>query len=271
MSVHPLADILEWYLHGIWQQVLLWVPLLRPASEPSIPPRFWREYWSYVWWNHDLDPARRPNRSWLRRWMTAVKEAFRVKVESVGDLARDAATRHVRGWLGWAQYGYTTFQAWIGVVESRVGAWVPGWASDLADAARRLYNWLPSEIRNSWQTWDGIWDEIKGLVWRWVTDRYEHARTLAYWAQDWIIWLANVLVAWYNNAHAFLDDFRHNARARVLSWLGAEYRRLLAFGANCLDFYFSLWSVHAQTLAAFLADPLGWLYNRAEDELVRRW
>ncbi|GAH26761.1 unnamed protein product [marine sediment metagenome] len=270
-SVYPLKDILEWYLHGIWQNVLIWIPLLRPSPEPYYPPQFWYEYWPRAWWNYGLDSTRRPDANWVWRWLTAVKEAFRVKVQNVGDVARDAAAVIVRYWLGYVQGAYTTFQAWIMAVEGRVGWWIPGWASNLADAAQRLYNWLPSAIRYSWQTWDQIWENIKASVRAWARARYDAAVGWASASWNWVTGWGNVFISWYNAAYLWLRAFQADPVGMVIGWLGPQWARLVRFALDCLDFWYNLWGSYAAILADFLADPLGWLYDRAEDELVRRW
>jgi hypothetical protein len=54
----------------------------------------------------------------------------------------------------------------------------------------------------------------------------------------------------------------------IFSWLGDTWQALVTFRNGPLEFYFNLWGAYAQRLGSFLADPMGYLYDHAEQFLA---
>lgn len=271
MRVYPISSILRWLFHGAFQQVLLWVPVLQPASEGSSPPDFWTDIYPRYVWGLTHDSRGRPNQQGITLWSIAARIAMRRAVDAVGDTARDAATAIVRGWLGYLSSRYPTFVAWVGSLDTKIGGWATSWLGSISEVIVKIYAMLPYGIRNGIQSWATLFDQVKSEVRQWALDRFTTTVQRAFQALAWINAFGVTLHNWYTQAHTWLDGFRSNPSAVVLGILGTTWSRVTQFDNLALTYYVNLWSNHAQTLADFLADPLGWLYDRIEDKLVREW
>jgi hypothetical protein len=163
----------------------------------------------------------------------------------------------------------------------------------LADAVTKLYGWLPPEIRAGIRSWTELFGSIIDQVQQWAQDRYDGARA---WYEGTRLtieaWVGEIR-SWWQTAAGWLDDFRYNAKARVLAWLGATWSwlealwndpfgvitgylgetwtKLYSFARDCLTFWYNLWGQYGSEIGAFWGNPLRWLYDRVESFLVSIW
>ena len=292
---YSLGSIIGWAVYWVWQWIRYLLPdiIIRPDRVGSNPPYWWYSFASWSDWAYCVGYDGIPRACWYDHYREALIAALGAWVSEVGDWASSAATNAVKGWLGYIWYGYSSFSSWLLALWRRVGEVLPGWAYNVADALNRLYLWIPSQIRYGLQSWSSLFDSITNGVKDWVRSIYDYARGRALAAWDWIIASGQTLTWWYNSAHSWLDDFRYNASVRVRGWLGSAWDwlvgfsqnpagvilaqlgvawiRLRLFAENAVTFYFNLWSEYASEIGEFWGDPLGWLYDRAEDYLVSKW
>lgn len=292
---HPLSQILEWVWFGILQWVKWIVPnyIIRPDKVGRDPPWWWSEVRSPYDWFGCVDEIGLPLSCWFENYFHAVYEQLGHWIWEIGQWAKEQGEAFVRFVVGYVKSGFYNFQDWMTWLEGVTGGVVPYFAGSLSDAAIRLYYWLPSDVRQNLTTWATIFENIKTSVKNWVQTTYDTAKQYATSAYNWVIATGSTLSGWYNIAHSWLDDFRNNAATRVVGWLGGAWSwvvafwnnpqgtitgylgsvwsNLVAFANNALSFWFNLWGSHAEEIGQFWSDPLGWLYDRVEDELVNRW
>jgi hypothetical protein len=272
MPIYSILDILGWIVHGWWQRFViehnLWAGLA--FTEPDDAPQMWLDIYPEWLWDHGLTNGK-PDWYWCFHYTGCARVHFENWVFDKTDSARDTAVSWVRAFTGYVRYGYTRFEYWVDTIWNRVGAYSLWWADNLTAAADWLRNKLPDEIRSSWSTWSDIWEGIKDAVKDWARARFDAAVVWATDAWAWVIGTGNLLKSWWDTAAAWLDDFRQNAYERVTTWLGTTWTRAVTFFRDAGTFWYNLWGSYATEIGAFWADPLGWLYDRAEAELVRRW
>lgn len=292
---YTLLTIVGWYLFGLIQWVRHTVPdfIVRPERVSRYPPGWWTHYASWGAWFYCVGDDLYPRDCWFDAYFQAVWLALGHWVEEVGQWALGQARDFTRGITGWVQWGYSTFEHWLNAMRLRLGTYVPHFGADLADAANWLYLRLPSSIRHGLRSWADIWQSIRDDVIEWVQTAYGNAAGLALAAWTWVTETGQTLKAWWDNAHDWLDDFRQHTRERITSilgdawgWLvsfhenpyhritsilGPTWQRLASFGQEAVTFYFNLWGSHWREIGAFWADPLGWLYDRAEAFLLDKW
>jgi len=141
----------------------------------------------------------------------------------------------------------------------------------MMEALWNLWSWLPGDIRDNIVSWYDKFVAWYNAAISWAESRYEATRVWVANTGTWLVNGYNTVRGWYDSAHGWLDDFRWNAYARVTGWLGTTWTRAVTFFASAGTFWYNLWGSHAADIGAFWADPLGWLYDRVEAELVRRW
>ncbi|MBA7568663.1 hypothetical protein ES708_10397 [subsurface metagenome] len=137
---------------------------------------------------------------------------------------------------------------------------MPGWTTNLAAGLDSLYWKLPPSIRGGYGSWSELWDSIKDSVKKWATDSW-----------TWITGDGSLLKGWYDNVGIFVSDFKEDPAGTIKGLLGETWRKLVTFTRDCLTFYYNLWGSYRQTLADLVADPLGYLWDRAEQFLVDKW
>ena len=180
--------------------------------------------------------------------------------------AADLVNVAIRASLGFVQHAYTSFEDWIEAIWTRVGDYVPWWASSLVDAAVKLYNWFPTDIVNNWKDWGLIWAEIKGEVWAWALARFDAAKDWvadnAPWVVDWI----NFLATWYYAVGEWVTSFKNDPYGTVSGWLGPAWASWLIIRNGIVLFYNTVWVPFNTNLHDFLDHPVLWLYDRFDEE-----
>jgi hypothetical protein len=287
-----LTRILGWWLHGLVQYVREIAPLISPSSE-SGPPEFWYEYFQWSDWDWNISDAGIPNATLLRNWLWAVKRLLGRWIEETADGARDAALGFVRSWIGFALHGFGSFSDWIESLWHRAGEYVPGWATSLADAATRLYLWIPGRIRNGVASWDSWLDQKRDEAISWIESRWADLWSEIPRAVAWIFGAGGRAVEWVDRTRSFIDDLRSCPRAWLVAWLADPWRwlenfyrdpagtiagllgdpwpQLVEFSRSALLFWRNLWGSHAAEIGRFWEAPLEWLYERIEDFLCEKW
>jgi len=290
---YSFTQVWGWVYYGWVQRIRDIAPVVNPTPVDFGPPGWWWRWYSYTDWAYNLSAQSVPNSYWIRLWQDGSYSVFKDYISEIGTGAKEDAQNTVRGWLGYIQGAYPTFSSWLGSVSTWVGPLGLWWTNNLTTGVNWVRYKLPEVIRGETATWDDIWEGIKASVRDWVLARYEEAKR---WASDSWTWVVNVgatIRGWYDIAHTWLDDFRWNASQRVREWLGSAWtwlvgfwndpsgtilsilgetwQKLVTFTRDCLVFWYNLWGSYAKTLGDFLADPLGWLYDQVEDEIIRRW
>lgn len=286
-------DILKWIVHGIKQFALYWIPLLDPSPEYGSPPGFWLDFYtSSAWYNH-IDSNYIPDATWISYWMRASWLTLFAWIVEIGQFAINDAVDWVRSFTGWLQHGYATFAQWLDAIRTRVGTWIPAWTSDLASGLQFVWNLFPYEVREAIHTFGEHLDNALDGLYARVLRYYEQTVADVEFAVSWIVSAGAQIRSWYfdvrDTINAFVDDpggyikqrlgtvwdwvvaFWNNPRAYVETLLEPWWTRLYVFARDCLNYWYDVWGIHAQTLSNFLAAPLAWLYDRVEDELISRW
>jgi len=192
-------------------------------------------------------------------------------VEEVGEDALDTAKDKIRSWVGYAAHGFSTFQGWLNDVWYRVGSGSLWFASNLIEGVGWVAGKLPAAIRNGWKGWEDFWREIKDHVKDWARRRFDEAKQWASTALNWVTGVGQAISTWYNNVRSWVSHFMNDPYGSITRWLGGSWDKLYTFARDCLVYWYNLWGRYAPVLAEFLGDPLGFVYDRVEDELVRRW
>lgn len=277
MTVWPLPSILWWIIVGGWIKFVfdkirlsLWRSCLLPHFG-DVAPAWWLEVNRYQWiWTATLTNGV-PNYAFGFWWRGAAKIHFDNWVSDKANRAADLVNVAIRATLGFVQHAYTSFENWIEAIWDRVGDYIPWWASSLVDAAVKLYAWFPTAVVNGWKSWDLIWAEIKGEVWSWALARFDAAKNWvanhAPWVVDWI----NFLATWYYAVGAWVTNFKNNPYGTIAGWLGPAWSAWLAIRKGIVLFYNTVWVPFNVDLHDFLDHPMLWLYDKVEDELIRRW
>lgn len=275
------------------QNIRNWAPYVDPISEWGGVPVWWHYFYpEWDWWT-GMGPSNVPRSNLIGLAVRGTWRLLGLWIEEIGDWAVSKAESNVRAWTGFAASDYVTFGGWIWSIVLRLGNFVPSFADTIADAAVWLYDRLPVDIQSLTVTW---YDKF--VAWynagnSWVQANYDEAKNWATAAFNWTITTGVTLRSWYDGAHTWLDDFRNNASARVIGylgtawtwladfqgnyyarvtmWLSPYWSRLALFAGGASTFYLNLWGAYAAEIGAFWDDPLMWVYDRVEDELVRRW
>jgi len=285
-------DLLQWYLHWLWQYIREIAPFIAPTAEAEIPA-FWFEYFSANDWLWNVDDDWVPNETCIRNALWALRRLIRRWIEEYVDYIKEVTINYVQSSTGSVLHLFDTFSDWIENLWVKVGLVIPWWCDDVVDGLGDLYGWLPPVIRTAVNTWDDIWDGIKTAVKDWAKDRFDDAKVKALNAWSWVWNTGYSLKDWWDAAAQWLDDFRLNAVARVKGYLGAAWTTLSTFATEACGFYYNLWGgwatdiadffencgsywyqvwlSYADSLTSFLADPPGYIYDRIEDELCKRW
>jgi hypothetical protein len=285
--------ILEWVLYGGIRFVMLWIPGIVPFRVDRPCPTSWWRYNSWSDWNHKDDNRGGPDEHWVNAWFRMVIGEFeRLILEEAKpyvDKARDA----LRSLIGGIRSGFSNMGSWIQWLNDRVGYLLPFWASSLGGGLVWLYDRLPAGIRQGWQSWEQIFENIRSSVRSWVQSVYDEAKGLAFWARDWIRTSGGFVHQWVSDVRTWVDGFRRdpggyvrsllgsawawlvgfwqNGRGIVLGWLGPDWNRLVTFSQNALTFYYNLWSKGWRILDQIVSDPRAFVADVLEQALEDRW
>ncbi len=290
---YTLLEIAAWVWYGWIQRILLILPLVNPEPAGYAPVKWWWRYYNEWQWESNLSADRIPDKWWIRRYQEGAHKLAGVWVGEVGDYAYGQARSWVVAFMGYVQHNFPTFSDWIETIWLWVNFQAGWWGGNLRHAADMLRDWIPYDIRQGWKTWWGIWEGIKDAVKDWAKDRFDDARADAIAAYEWVISDGGPIRTWVNSVKQWIDNFRANPVGFITSALGAAWTWLVAFwvlpgaviqpflgpnfdklktfAVSAVTYYYNLWGSYAEELAAFLADPTGWLYDKAEEELLRRW
>ena len=282
-------------LFGIVQRAKDVMPdyVIRSDTMDKMPPDWWYKFKQWERWYYATDVDGRPLPHWFNVYFDCCWSWLGFWIQEVGDWAWEKALDLVRLFTGFVQFGYATFESWVTAIRNRVGTYVPWFANSLAHATYRLWQWLPPEIRDGIQTWQAIWGNIINTVQQWAQSRYDDVRGWYWGARRTLERWVNDLHSWWQYAHGWLDDFRHNAEARVRQWLGGAWswlvafwndpygaitgylgetwNKLYSFARDALVFWYNLWGQYSEEIGEFWSNPLRWLYDRVEDYLVEKW
>lgn len=289
LAIDTANRIRDW---ARWTIIHKIAPSQLAAQSVNAPGWFTHTYKAWVW-KDNLDSHNRPTSTWLKYYIRATWNYLLHKLRGEWEDAIGYTQTIFRNLVGALRYGYTSVSDWLTTVYERAGAALEIWTDNLSLAVNTLYYWLPKGIRlgvNEWRDFFVYWYEKSQ---EWVSEQFGDALAGATDAWDWVVNYGQRIKAWYNTVSAWALDWAQNAEARVKGLLGASWRWLQALVADPygvisiilgsrwaslvswaqgpLDYYYNLWGSYATTLSDFLADPLGWLYDRAEEELVRRW
>lgn len=273
--------------------IFILVPGLSPPYQSVHPPSWFQYTYKDQVWKDNLDSDNRPTLNFCKYFIRAVWNYFLHKITQQWEDAIGALQRVLTSALGSLRHGYGTWSDWVEGIYARVGQGALTWADDLLQAANRLYLWLPEGVRQGLHSWEDIFVYWYGQAKLWVVQQFGSALAAAVDAWAWVVSSGEALRAWYDSVRTWVLDWAQNAAERVRGVLGATWNWIVAFRADPLGtitfylgpawaklvswadgpltFYYNLWGSYATMLGEFLADPLGWLYDRTEEELVRRW
>lgn len=275
--VYPLLDVLWWNLIGQWMDFIFhyvhsayFRRYLLPTFDAAAP-QWWKDSWghSYNWYSHLTNGV--PDGAFAWYYKRAARDRFSDWINKAADNVARALTDAIYNLLGNLMYGYARFTDWINAIWTRVGPNVPSWASNVMEALWNLWNWFPGDIRDNVVSWYDKFAAWYNAAISWAQSRYEATKVWVANTGNWLVAGYNTVRGWYDSAHAWLDDFRYNAYARVTGWLGSAWDAWRGVRYGIVNFYNTCWVPYKITLHDFLADPLGWLYDRVEAELIRRW
>ena len=265
------ADVVRWMLFGFVQLVRERIPLIDPAPLYFNPPDWW--WWWNGWadWYGHVDSRNVPDRAWCESWVRSCWLLLERWIDWQINLARSQTEQAIRNFTGRALHNFATISAWVEDVWLKVGVGRTWFASNLTEAVNWVAGKLPEGIKQGWQSWDSWLDGLGERVKQWVRTQYDNARAYAIGAYAWVLDRGEALSRWQDSVSGFLDSFRANPAGVVAAWLGDTWARLATFSRSALQYYYNLWGRHATTLSEFLADPLGFLYDRVEDYLCNKW
>ena len=285
--------ILDWISYGLIRYVLSLVPLVRAPRVDRGPPASWWRYAGYWEWAQATADNGYPTESWARSWLgMAFGELQRVATDAARPYVEEARS-YLRGLIGTIKSGFGSLGSWTNWLQVAIGAAVPWWTSDLSGGLNHLRGLLPDAIRNAWRSWDGIWENIKSEVRTWAHNQFDSAVGWARSARDWVSGVGDSLRRWRDTVSGWIDAFRANpyafiagvlggawswllgfyshARETVIGWLGPDWVKLTTFARDCSVFYYNLWSLGWRTLSDFIADPVGFVGDRLEAYLLKKW
>ena len=268
---YAITQILSWLFHALSQKIRILVPILTPSAEWGDPPDWW--FWWYTWsdWYKNLNQYRVPNNDWVTMFWNGTFRVFSTWCEEVGTWAYGEAKKKIREWVGYPEFGFSTFQAWLKNLWTNVSPATRWWYNTVTSGLDRLFDWLPNEIKIGGISWSSLWESIKTAVKQWVISTYHNLIMFGANAWSWVTATGASLKSWWDSAHALLDEFRANPTGFIISRLGTTWTRLVDFTNRCLNYYVQIWSQYAQLLADFLADPAGKTWEWLEQQWIKLW
>jgi len=242
-------EVIGIWWHGKWQAVLLAIPLIKPGREGNKAPAWFRAVWPSWVWAAYLDSDDRPTEQWLYYYDEASKRLFQSWLEDLKGRAVSDSLYWVAGWTGKPKHGYYTLEQWLEAVWTRATSTLPDWILQLSTAINTAYNDLKT----------------------WARSRYDAALGQVATLWTWLNTTGSLLSRFYDDTHTWIANFKQNPAGVILGVLGGTWGRLVTFDQGALSYFYNLWGSYRQTLADFIADPLGFLYDRAEQYLVNKW
>ena len=268
---YSMWQIASWIAHWQAQHIRDKAPYISPASEYGGPPTWWHYFYTqWDWWNN-FYANYVPTPSLINLACRGTWRLIGLWVDEVGDWAKDTAQDVVRGWIGYVKYGLVTFSDWIYWLEGVTGIYVPWWALSLADAATRLHNWLPSDIRSALISW---YDKFLGwynAANAWALGQFQAARNWVANTAPWLLTGYNTVRAWYDNVANWVTNFRNDPYGTVVGWLGGAWTAWTGVCTGIVDFYNNVWQPFKVDVFAFFDHPMLFLYDKVEDYLCERW
>jgi len=248
MEYQFLETVSIWW-HGHLQRVKYDLPYIKPEREGNKAPAWFRDVYPAWYWDYYLDDDDRPTHIWLKNYFHAADRLFKTWLDRLKSTAISDAFAAAIGLTGRPKAGYYTIEDWITAFET----WVYG----------PLYDWISDIIVDVYN--------LPGTLKAWARTRYDAAIAQIPAIQDWLNTTGATLRAFYNDTHTWIANFKGNPAGVILGVLGSTWARVVTFDQGALGYFYSLWGSYRQTLADFLADPLGWIYDQAESFLVRKW
>jgi len=275
-AVYSIIDILYWNLLSQWMKFVFyrgwdeyWRNLLLPRFSTTAP-QWWLDTWyNSAWWRDNLEDGKPKLNFWVF-YREAARDRYSDWVVQAADNVARPLSNAISNLLGSLLHSYTTFSAWIDTLWTRLGTYVPSWATSLSHAAVKLYHWFPTAIVNGWEIWDDIWERIKTAVKDWAKTRFDAAMTWvannAPWVIDWINFLGN----WYYFAGEWINSFKANPYGTVAGWLGVAWATWTGIYGSINDFYNTVWVPFKVDLHGFLDHPWLWIQDRIDEEVEHR-
>jgi hypothetical protein len=271
MHTYSIDQIIGWLRDGLWWFVLSTIGLARFAVVPSQPPAWWYRWWSYQDWYGGSDDDWHPGRELAERYILG---AWRL----LGEWVDESAEKFASSALTLARALIGTLPGWAGTVArglvallDRIGEGVLIWASNAIQAAQRLYDWLPLEIKVAGMSWATLFEFVKNSVKSWVQTTYAQfvsdARTAIEWARN----QGTFLVTWYNSVGNWLTAFKLSPKSLIDSLYGSGLAAAIHLATDAGPWLYSLWAIYHAEVSAFVADPGAWIKARLEAELNRIW
>jgi len=291
--MYPFTNVIGWFLHGILQRILVWIPLVNPLEENRLsPPEWWYECWWWSYWYYNIDGDGCPNETWCDAYLyctlTLIKNSILGKANEAVQAVKDFLLEKI-GPINWA---HDNMGSWVDTISNKLGWILPWWATTAIGGLWKLWGLLPDTISEASQTWGQIWESIKRAVRDWAQARYEDARRFALNTWDWLTGIGQQIEQWWRSYASWLGelardpwgvisralgdvvswvvDFKQRTRERIIAALGPAWPKLEAFSRDCLTFWYNLWGAYAHTLSDFLSDPLEYLFSRAEHFINRK-
>ncbi len=246
---YNFSEVLGIWWHGRWQAVLLAIPLIKPGREGNKAPAWFRVWYASWVWAAYLDADRRPTEQWLFFYDFAARGLFYSWLDDLRGRAVSDAFAAVVGLTGRPKHGYYTLSDWLEAAWTRVQFELPEWV---------------------WQLSGAITTAANGVI-AWARARYDDSLAKVATLWTWLQGRGSLLSAWYDQIGTWIADFAQNPRLVILGVLGGTWARLVTFDGGALSYYYNLWGSYRQTLADFLADPLGYLWDRIEDFILSKW
>jgi len=243
-----LATVGIWW-HGHLQRVKYDLPFIKPEREGNKAPPWFRDVYPAWYWDYYLDDDDRPTHMWLKNYFHAADRLFKTWLDRLKSTAVSDAFAAVVGLTGRPKHGYYTLEDWLDAAWSLVTGTLPTFISNLAAIVAAL----PTNLRD------------------WVQSEYDAAKAKVAILWTWLQGRGSLLSAFYDDVGIWIANFKGNPAGVILGVLGGTWDRLLTFDRGALGYFYNLWGSYRETLADFLADPLGWIYDQAEDFLVSKW
>jgi hypothetical protein len=277
--IYPLVDILWYNLLGPWMKYVF-SKIRNPNYRSHFLPHFckgapdwfketWQ--WTHVWDNnlYDCNASNcdcRPSLNFALLFRAAARDRLEDWIANKSRGIAEPLVNAVSNLLGSLAHGYTTFSSWLEIIRSRVGTWKPWWSTNLANAADKLYSWLPASIRGNHSTWGELWESIKEDVRNWASLQFDAAKTWVANTAPWLITGYNTVRAWYDLVSTWITSFKNDPYGTVAGWLGIAWTYWLTIRDEIANFYNDVWIPFKVSLHDFLDHPVLWLYDRFDEE-----
>lgn len=252
MSYSLFQTIAIWW-HGRKQRILFdvhqWVFVVKPEREGNKAPAWFRAVYPAWYWAYYLDSDDRPTHIWLKNYFHASERLVKTWLEDLRGRAVTDAGQWVWSWTGGPRHGYSTLADWLDAAWTRVQSELPDWIWQVSGAITTAYNDLKT----------------------WARSRYDAALPKVATLWTWLETTGSLLSAFYDGVGTWIANFKQNPSTVILGVLGGTWARLVTFDQGALSYFYNLWGSYRQTLADFIADPLGYLWDRAEGFLLSKW